>query len=334
MSEFLHLMKLGMGRHPNVNVEVNISILIEAASHYYNLNDAISLISGGGKLDDGSPDPTNAIYIADLKDEIDYFMLLLVRGDPKRRIPSFVNMHQRIVKPVTPQDAGDVPGASAHLLVSKAAIAGGGDQGRYRMVIEKTTGLSRVLARDFLTGLMARYAEEFPANFVAVKRRKSKKEKPEQISYRPTCRFHPQPNASLKNDLESGKIGGFKLVRGVPSFRGQASSSKIHRVNVSLTAQIAPTEDFNEVRRAIILVKEALSGVDFEGLNLELIDDGGHEHQTRMLPIDQIDEPDMRYCKTIQIQGLTEVGQECYSEFQPLIVKAAKKAIEDPTHWN
>jgi hypothetical protein len=53
-----------------------------------------------------------------------------------------------------------------------------------------------------------------------------------------------------------------------------------------------------------------------------------------MLPIDQIDEPDMRYCKTIEIQGLKDVGQECYSEFQPVIVKAAKKTVEDPKHWN
>lgn len=334
LSEYLHLMKLAMGRHPAVNVDVHLDVLIKVCKYYFDKNDAISLIGGAGKLADGSVDPTNAIYISDLKDEKDYFILLLVRGDPKRRLPSFVNMHKRIVKPVTPQDVGDVPGASSHLVISKAAISGGSDQGRHRMAIERTTGLSKTLARDFLTSLMARYAEEFPAEFVAEKRRKNSKEKPEEIAYRPTCRFNPQQNASLKGDLENGKIGGFKLVRGIPNFRGEASSSKIQRVNVSLSAQIAPTEDFSEVKRAIGLMREALAGVDFEGLNLELIDEGGHQHSTRMLQMDQVEESDMRYCKTIEIKGLSGTGVECYANLQNPIVNAAKQALQAPKHWS
>jgi hypothetical protein len=201
------------------------------------------------------------------------------------------------------------------------------------MAIERTTGLSKTLARDFLTSLMARYAEEFPAQFVASKRRRNKKEKPEEVGYRPTVRFNPQQNASLKNDLESGKIGGFKLVRGIPSFRGEASSSKIQRVNVSLSAQIAPTEDFGEVRRAINLVREALSEVSFEGLNLELIDEGGHQHSTRMLQMDQVDEPDMRYCKTVEIKGMTGTGVECYADLQDPVVKFAKQVLQNDKNW-
>lgn len=333
MAEFLHLMKLAMGRHPAVNVEVNLSMLTKACSYYYEKDDALSLIAGGGKGADGKPDPTNAIYVSDLKDEPDFFSLLLVRGNPNRRLPSFVNMKKRVVKPVKPQDEGDVPGASCHVVISKAEIAAGLDQGRYRMAIERTNGLSKTLARDFITSLMGRYAEDFPADFVAEKRRKSKKEKPEQVSYRPTCKFNPQQNASLKSDLEKGKIGGFRLVRGIPNFRGEATSAKIQRVNVRLDAQIAPTEDFSEVRRAISAVQEVLAGVSFEGLNLELIDDSGHLHNTRMLQIDQIQEDDMRYCKTIEIKGLQGTGAECYDKLQDAVVTAAKKAITTPGNW-
>ncbi|MBY5797763.1 hypothetical protein [Rhizobium leguminosarum] len=334
MSEYLHLMKLAMGRHPAVSVDVHLDVLIKACDYYFKKNDAISYISGAGKLADGSIDPTNAIYISDIRDEANYLCLLLVRGDPGRRLPSFVNPATRVVKPVAPQDSGDVPGASSHLVIAKAEIATGTDQGRHRMAIERTTGLSKTLARDFLTSLMARYAEDFPAEFVASKRRKNKKDKPEEIAYRPTVRFNPQQNASLKNDLENGKIGGFRLVRGIPSFRGEASASKIQKVNVSLTAQIAPTEDFSEVRRAINVVREALSEVAFEGLNLELIDEGGHQHPTRMLQMDQIDEPDMRYCKTIEIKGMTGNGVECYADLQDPVLRFAKQVLQNDKNWS
>lgn len=140
--------------------------LIKVCKFYFDKNDAISFISGASKLADGSIDEKNAIYISDLADDVDYFALLLVRGDPGRSLPSFVNPKTRVVKPVSPQDAGDVPGASAHVVISKAAIAAGGDQGRHRMAIERATGLSKTLARDFLTHLMGRYAEEHPHEFM------------------------------------------------------------------------------------------------------------------------------------------------------------------------
>ena len=57
------------------------------------------------------------------------------------------------------------------------------------MVMEQTRGIGRSLAKDFLTMLMARFAEEFPDRFVAQKRKKRAKDKPESVSYRPTVGF-------------------------------------------------------------------------------------------------------------------------------------------------
>ncbi|MCV9997339.1 hypothetical protein OE766_03685 [Pararhizobium sp. YC-54] len=333
MSQYLHLMKLAMGRHPAVSTDVHLEVLIKVCKYYVEKDDAISYITTGGKLAEGKIDETNAVYISELSDEKDFFSLLLVRGDPGRTLPSFVNPKTRIVKPVSPQDVGDVPGASSHVIISKASIASGTDQGRHRMAIERTTGLSKTLARDFLTNLLARYADEFPSEFVAEKRRRSAREKQESIAYRPTVRFNPQQNASLKNDLESGKIGGFKLVRGIPNFKGEASAPQVQRVNVSLTAQIAPTEDFSKVRAAIDSMRGLLSSVEFEGLNLELIDEGGNHHNTRMLQIDQVEESDMRYCKTIHIADVGHGAVECYSELQKPFLKAAKAAIQNSKNW-
>lgn len=333
VSEYLHLMKLAMGRHPAVNAVVRIDALLKACNYFYSRDEAISAISGGSKLADGTTNPSNAIYISDLKEDSEVISILFVRGNPNRRLPSFVNMKKREVKPIVPPDVGDVPAASCHVVISKSEIASGSDQGRYRMAIERTTGLSKALVRDFLTDLMGRYAEAFPGDFVAIKRRKKKGDKPEEIAFRPTCRFNPQQNGSLKSDLENGMIGGFKLVRGVPSFRGEASSAMLQRVNVKLEAKIAPTEDFAEVNRLVTLVREAVAGVNFEGMNLDLIDASGDTHSTQTLPVDQMFEDDMRYCKTIAIDGLTGTGSECYAVLQDPYVRAAKKAINSPANW-
>ena len=53
-----------------------------------------------------------------------------VRGDPGRALPGFVNPTSRAVKPIVADEPGFVPGASCHVVISKEAIAAGGDQGR------------------------------------------------------------------------------------------------------------------------------------------------------------------------------------------------------------
>lgn len=103
---------------------------------------------------------------------------------------------------------------------------------------------------------------------------------------------------------------------------------------MQLTAQIAPTEDFAAVRTAIEQMRNLLSGVDFEGLNLELIDEGGQHHSTKMLEIDQLEETDMRYCKTVPFSVPGESTLECYAELQAACLGSAKAAIQTSRHWS
>ena len=231
-----------MGRYPTVDVEVPFGLLTEVCTHYYKKGEAIAYIAGSGVHKGDQLDESNAIYISDLKDEENYLSMLLVRGDPGRAIPSFVNPKKRKVTTIKSDEPGDVPGASCHIVISKQEIVTGMDQGRFRMAMERTTGIGRALARDFLGSLLSRFADDFPERFVAEKKRRTKKEKPETIQYRPTIRFNPQQNASLKEELKSGRIGGFKLVRGKAEFQGEASEPKIQRMDVQLRATIAPTE--------------------------------------------------------------------------------------------
>jgi len=328
------LMKVSMGRYPAVNAEVYLQTLIDACKFYYDKGDAISFIVGTNAKADASIDESNAIYISDFGDSADYFSLLLVRGDPGRGLPGFVNPKKRKVKPIKSDEPGDVPGASSHLIISKQAIVGGSDQGRYRMAVERTRGIGRALAKSFMADLLGRYAKEYPEKFVAEKKRRSAKEKPETIDYRPTVSFNPQPNASLKKDLEEGRIGGFKLVRGTKEFKGEAGEPKIEHLDVKLTARINPTNDFGKVRALIDHVRQTFDGIDFEALNLELVDEDGQPmSNTKAIAIDKLDDADMRYCKTVPIDGLVGTILECYDKFQAPVIKAAKSVLHTEKHW-
>jgi hypothetical protein len=139
----------------------------------------------------------------------------------------------------------------------------------------------------------------------------------------------------LKKDLEEGRIGGFKLVRGSTEFQGEASEPKIQRLDVQLTARIAPTEDFSKVKKLIDHVRQTLDIINFEALNLELVDEGGQTvTNTRAIEIDQLDEADMRYCKTLSIGDLGDGVVDCYPKFYDPIMKFAKKALNSAKHWN
>jgi hypothetical protein len=336
MDHYLSLLKLNMGRYPAVDVVVTLDILLEVCKHYDEKGEAIAYIAGS-KVNTGAElDESNAIYISDMREDDTTLSILLVRGDPERAIPAFVNPQTRKVTVIESDEPGNVPGASAHLIISKQEIAAGPDQGRHRMALEKTRGIGRALVRDFLGNLLTRFAHDFPDRFVAEKKRKSKNEKPEMLSYRPTVRFNPQPNASLKDDLENGRIGGFKLVRGTTDFQGEASEPKVEKIDVQLRAVIAPTKDMGKVTQLIKGVQAALESVAFHDFKLELVDEGGEPlRNTEMLSVESLEaEGDMRYCRTIPIAGLVGEVSECYSEFHAPVLAFAKKAIAEPGYWN
>jgi len=329
----LVLMKMGMGRYPAVNVVVPAGLLTEVAEYYFRKKTAISYVVGAGVKPE-SADPTNAIYIADLESTSTHLALLLVRGDPGRAIPGFVNPIRRVVRPATADDPNFVPGASCHLVISKQEIASGTDQGRFRVVMERTRGISRVLARDFLTQLMGRFAEEFPDRFLAEKKQRRKGEKPETVPYRPTVRFHPQENGSLKKDLQEGKIGGFKLTRGSTEFKGEANEAALQRLDVQLQARIVPTRNFSRVKRLVDHLQQAMNAISFESLKLELVDDDGQRlENTRSIDIEDLDDGDMRYCKSVPILNVGADLQECYGVFHAPIKAFAVKVLRTDSNW-
>lgn len=331
MEHSLILMKLGMGRYPAVDVAVRIDILIKACTYFFNKGEAFAFVTQKGESE---PDPSNAIYISDIKHADHAFMLLLVRGDPKRAVPSFVNPTQRKVTKITSKEPGDVPGASCHIVISTQEIVAGADQGRFRMAMERTTGIGRALARDFIGDLLTRYAKAHQEEFRAEKKRRSRRQPVEIVNYRPTVRFHPQQNASLKKDLESGRIGGFKLVNGTTTFEGEASAPKIKRLDVQLRASLAPTEDLKGVTTLISGIRNAINAVTFGDFKLELVDESGNSTGlTQAIAVDSMDDSDLRYCKRIPITGINGEIQECYENFHEEILVFANAAISTESYW-
>jgi hypothetical protein len=208
------------------------------------------------------------------------------------------------------------------------------DQGRYRMLMEKTAGIGRALARNFLSTLLTRYSQDFPAQFVAEKKRRNKRDKPDTISYRPTLLLAPQLNGSLKKDLEEGRIGGFKLTRGSTKFTGEADEAVVQKLDVKLQARIAPTNDFPRVKRLVDHIQQTLNTISFEALNLELVDDAGRPIETtRTIDIDVLEESDLRYCKMVSMPDSAEPAEEVYGSFNQPTKNFIIKCITDNELW-
>jgi hypothetical protein len=333
MSGQVILLKMRMGRFPAADVVVPGALFPEVCSYYYSRKDAISYVVGGGvKLE--SVDPRNAIYISDLEDTTTHLSLLFVRGDLGRAIPGFVNPATRVVVQSKPIGPDYVPGASCHVVVSKQEIASGPDQGRYRMVMEKTVGIGRALTRDFLSTLLTRYSQDFPAKFLAEKKRRSKNDRRDVISYRPTLLLAPQLNGSLKKDLEEGRIGGFKLTRGSTKFTGEADEPVVQKLDVKLQARIAPTNDFSRVRKLVDHIQQTLDMISFEALNLELVDDIGKPIETtRTIDIDVLEESNLRYCKMVSMPDSVEPDEEVYGSFNQPTKNFIVRCITDDVLW-
>jgi hypothetical protein len=326
-------MKMRMGRFPSVDATVSGSLLPKVLDYYYRKHEAILYIVGGS-IKPSAPDPTNAIYISDLGDEQNNLSVLLVRGDPGRAIPGFVNPGTRTVLQSKPMDPGFVPGVSCHIAISKQEIATGDDRGQYRMVMEKSSGIGRALARSFFNTLLERYADEFPDLFIAERKRRNKKDKPETIRYRPTLVFHPQLNGSLERDLKEGRIGGFKLSRGSTEYKGEASEPVIQKLDVQLLVKIAPTNDFSKVRMLVDHVQLSLNMISFESLNIDLVDDSGNKiESTRQIDIDNLDEPDLRYCKMVNMPESIGIRDEVLDAFHEKSKLYLVSCLSDNSLW-
>lgn len=329
----LVLLKLSMGRYPAVSVTVPFDIVPEVCKYYFDSGDAISYITGPN-LKKEPEDPRNAIYISDLEVGDQCLSLLLVRGDPGRAIPGYVNPSLRSVKIAENDDPDYVPGASCHVVISNQEIVSGIDQGRYRVAMEKTRGIGRSLVRDFLVQLLARFAEEYPDRFSAEKVRTKKGEKPETIEYRPTIKLLPQANGNLEDDLQEGKIGGFRLTRGETTYNGEAGQPDIKRLDVKLHAQIVPTKDIEGVKNLIKGIRELISQVSFENLNLELEDDDGEPiGGAGSIKVSAVDDSDLRYSKLVSIPRSAASENECISDLFSPTKDFAMKCLSTEKYW-
>lgn len=330
-----HLMRLAMGRFPPVDATVTIEKLADACQYAYdNKTDVVSVVRNTVLLEDSAVNPSNAIYLSDLDITPSYIKLLLVRGDPTTGRKSYTNVKTRSVIPAETNDPDAVPGVSTHIIIEKAIVATGDAKGKHRMILEKATNLGRTLVRDYIGVILARYANEHQDQFVATKKAQKKSDKPETVSYRPTVRFFPQPNASLKHDLENGKIGGFTLLRGTAKYNGPADAAHVMKSNVKLHAVLAPTGELDDVvKTAKNMAQVMMPSVDFGSLKLDLVDDDGKLTSTQMLPMENIENSDMRYCRSITDDSFQELLDDCYASLHPEIVKRAIQKLDVKKYW-
>jgi hypothetical protein len=327
-----YLMRLAMGRLPAVDATVTLPVLIKACEEAREKAEDTAWIVGN-QLHAEAPgrNASNAIYLSDFTSDERFVQLQLVRGNPTVGRPNFANVAKRKVTKATTADPDAVPAVSAVLVIDRSVQAN--EKGQHRMVLERAQGLGKSLVRDYLATLLHRYAVRHPDEFVA-ERKVKKKGKREVIAYHPTIRLHPQQNASLKHDLEEGKIGGFSLMRGEAKYSGPVDEAKVLKTNVRLQVKLAPTGSLDDVYKTIRNMRDAMSGqIDFEGYKLALEDGDGSSHPTQLMPMETIDTEDMRYCRTVTADGFDDELEQCYPVFHPEIVSRAKGLISNSRYW-
>jgi len=328
-----YLMRLAMGRHPAVDAAVGIDALIKACEEARDKSADVAWVVGN-QVHGSVPgiNSSNAIYLSDFLVDQNHIQILLVRGDPTVGRPTFANMQKKSITPAASSDPDAVPAVSALLVIERSISIV--DKGLHKAILEKASGLGKSLVKDYLATLLRRYARNNPHLFSATKKVKKKGDRPETIEYTPTVRLHPQQNASLKNDLEQGRIGGFKLMRGEAKYNGPVDEAKIIGTDVQLRVKLAPTGSIEDVFKTLKNVRDAMSSlVDFDGYQLELVDPHDAGHNTQLLPMETIETADMRYCRTVKANGFSTELEQCYAKFQNEIVNKAKGYFTSHEYW-
>jgi len=329
-----YLMRLAMGRHPAVDASVTIQTLIDACEEAQRTSNDVAWVVGNQvHEDEPGLNSSNAIYLADFRVDPRHVHILLVRGDPTVGRPTFANVKKKSVTSAASDDPDAVPAVSGLLVIERGVSAT--DKGQHRAVLERASGLGKSLVKEYLAVLLRRYSKSFPEKFEAEKKVRKKGEKREMIAYVPTVRLHPQQNASLKGDMEQGRIGGFRLMRGEAKYDGPADEAKIVGTNVQLQVKLTPTGNLNDVFKTLKNVREAMSSVvDFDSYNLQLLDAGdGADHSTQLLPMETLESTDMRYCRTVKATGFKSELEQCYPKFHDEIVSKAKAFFGQAAYW-
>lgn len=278
----------------------------------------------GAELEEGD-DPTNAIYIADMKIDKNKkeCTILINRGDPQLTNPAFTSPTTNSVRIELPEEDESV-GYSAHLVI------GFGERhqniGHFRATLEKMPNISRTVVFQFLNRILLKHADRNP-DFVY------KSRKDEDKPFRPLIKSAAKISTTLRKDLEVGYATSVELIDRQAEYAGIDANPKIRDITKRLQMKVVEVQDsgsFIDLFKKI-QIKGKEDGYDEIQVHVRGLP--GNVSASPRFDVDRADAADMLYARTIVLSGFDSYLEQCYARISAEIESKLVATLRNKSLW-
>lgn len=290
-------------------VDVTLDEFISLLEAEHSAGRARVYLSDTGSLlpEDEPHNEKNQLYVAQIRrcEERGIVTLLINRGDPNIAAPSFINTVEGTVR--TEEAAEDeVPGASAHLVISTTLTADG-----HRACFEQMPHVSSSLVMTCLERIVDQALLNNPTyKYEAVQVSKGKKVSIWK-TYKPTLAQKRVPSDRLLDDLELGQLGSITLTKKKTYYQGPGIKELIKRQEerVVIAVKQAPKE---QIKALVADIVQKAKSEEFESVSFDVSNLPGRSSARPTLSLADADALEQLYVRAQRISGFSQLLVTCY----------------------
>ena len=348
------LLSVRSASYPHIVEPIGLEQTIAILDEIYRANAAMMLLTDSGLLADDDDaggdtdgdddemvegtDPSNAIYIADMKIDANKKLatVLIVRGDPEITNPGYTNPVTKTVRVDKPK-RGEAPGYSAHLLISYAPEHVSDFRGR--AVLERMPTVSRSIVFAFLNRLLRKYAASHPGFEYDVKqkekatKRKGKKE-PKHKPYRPRLAVAGKKSSTLQEDIKKGYVSSVDLIDKQATFTGYDTENKVRELTRRLEFKLDPNLDEKGVVGFIKKLAKRGKTEKFDEVQVHIRGLAGDATASPRFKLDVAEAEDFLYIRNERISGFSKELAPIYSQVENEIAGKMGEMIVKKSLWS
>lgn len=264
----------------------------------------------------------DVIYISDFKwTKADGIVQLLVnRGDSKLSSPAFLHAHERTVRAIS-GEKDETIGYSCHIIINYKKLM---PDGCFRVVLEKTPNVSRTIVQRFLCTLLDVSSSESGLNYI-----RKNKSGDKDTNYGPRIEFNPKPSASLKKDIETGRVNSVTLrERGFEYGIDPDVSIKKTQRELKLTIDYGGKAQnfFHWLQNTL---QPTAKRENYDEISINIVGLPGKKQSSPKLTLDQASSTEYTYARAEVISDfkmdLEQCTSECNTELLSKMVTIARK---------
>lgn len=270
----------------------------------------VYLSEGGNRFletDDENRNEKNQLYIAQIRRGAvtRTVTILFNRGDPNAVSTAYLNTEKNTVR-VDPPTEDEVPGWSAHLVISTVA-----HKGRHKACFEKMPRVSSNLVMNALDRFVGQAVAGSSKYRYEVNVKTKGKIGTRQKPYRPTLDVQRVPSEKLVDDLEQGELSGVTITKKTNFYSGVGRGDLIKYQEQKITIKTAPAEP-ETVKEFLggFLERAKSQGYTSVTFHLEKLPKGQTNNPT--ITLDDHDALEQLYCRAQVMDGFKEFLEALY----------------------